>query len=160
MGPQLVRCGMQILDYPGLRTGYPLQWGRNLFVAECSHADEYEYAELVLQWGRNLFVAECRRGHAQLVEVVLASMGPQLVRCGMEIPDDRGARLRVASMGPQLVRCGMITSSLAHRLACGQLQWGRNLFVAEWRDGHDGSMPRMRLQWGRNLFVAECRPVP
>ena len=37
----------------------------------------------LLQWGRNLFVAECLQRGAALVKRGQASMGPQLVRCGM-----------------------------------------------------------------------------
>ena len=82
MGPQLVRCGMLRLC-ADCKVAYALQWGRNLFVAECAHrihaigieADGFNGAATCslrndihvithmagtrpLQWGRNLFVAE------------------------------------------------------------------------------------------------------
>ena len=84
MGPQLVRCGMRRLGRPDRFAGALLQWGRNLFVAECwicqgsitSAQDSFNGAAtcslrnarpslrsvrsaVELQWGRNLFVAEC-----------------------------------------------------------------------------------------------------
>ena len=83
MGPQHVRCGMNLLA--GRDTAYTrLQWGRNMFVAECAtlhilnllvitfngaatcslrnvrdNPDE-PWPWGTLQWGRNMFVAECR----------------------------------------------------------------------------------------------------
>ena len=57
MGPQLVRCGMPFANplTPPLNS---LQWGRNLFVAECN-ANAFRFISAFnLQWGRNLFVAE------------------------------------------------------------------------------------------------------
>ena len=131
MGPQLVRCGMYGLQrtfcpltlcFNGAATCSlrnaalrsrddigigPLQWGRNLFVAECGqHYDRRLLASgfngaatcslrnvekatvgvekaTLLQWGRNLFVAECLAPQRNGKVVAVASMGPQLVRCGM-----------------------------------------------------------------------------
>ena len=84
MGPQLVRCGMKsqylvnvpkITCFNGAATCslwnalflfflplylYTLQWGRNLFVAECKTSAKDMILGTWLQWGRNLFVAECR----------------------------------------------------------------------------------------------------
>ena len=83
MGPQLVRCGMTTTATGHLKSarGFngaatcslrnaggsrppsmlhdALQWGRNLFVAECSGTIDRDTGESLLQWGRNLFVAEC-----------------------------------------------------------------------------------------------------
>ena len=43
----------------GLPSRGPLQWGRNLIVAEGGAVAVYEYDRIeVLQWGRNLIVAE------------------------------------------------------------------------------------------------------
>ena len=57
MGPQLVRCGKLTMLLPS-RIANPLQWGRNLFVAESAkHIGNQRYADS-------------------------PSMGPQLVRCG------------------------------------------------------------------------------
>ena len=185
-----------------------LQWGRNLFVAECCLRPYPISDSPVLQWGRNLFVAECQ-AVVDPSHLCQASMGPQLVRCGMQsqinqweqvlerfngaatcsLRNERLCRLldrgftsfngaatcslrngmtgggvpawSGASMGPQLVRCGMngllqelcdnIKASMGPQLVrCGMLssgsslmssvvlQWGRNLFVAEWRDGRRG----------------------
>ena len=59
-----------------------------------------------LQWGRNFIVAETRVvGRTEDLDT-LASMGPQLYRCG-NCDTGQGRRLACpASMGPQLYRCG------------------------------------------------------
>ena len=82
MGPQLVRCGMP--NASGVKIGDTvLQWGRNLFVAECYTGAQNRTHVWMLQWGRNLFVAECGGRHVEIRQGTAASMGPQLVRCGM-----------------------------------------------------------------------------
>ena len=57
-------------------------------------------------------------------------------------------------MGPQLDSCGRLT--IAHKtLAAPELQWGRNLTVAEGCSGEVSNFRLYELQWGRNLTVAE-----
>ena len=113
-----------------------------------------------LQWGRNLFVAECNCWvYAKLVQYV-ASMGPQLVRCGMSIPSRVSGSMFCASMGPQLVRCGMKIVGNSTLDYYRTLQWGRNLFVAECPPGVCQDRDFRPLQWGRNLFVAEWVSAP
>ena len=58
MGPQHVRCGM-VAGGGACMTTASLQWGRNMFVAECRGMKPEKMKELNLQWGRNMFVAEC-----------------------------------------------------------------------------------------------------
>ena len=89
----------------------------------------------------------------------LPSMGPQLVRCGMHAGIRDGSHAKVPSMGPQLVRCGMQSRILQGIPGADLLQWGRNLFVAECHALSFRLMGRTFLQWGRNLFVAECGPA-
>ena len=132
MGPQHVRCGMDAVNASILASSYALQWGRNMFVAEC--------------------LLPVRTGSKPAVP----SMGPQHVRCGMNARNARAHQEIVPSMGPQHVRCGMLltvdvfspsyttfngaaTCSLRNVLSpttyhawCTVLQWGRNMFVAEW----------------------------
>ena len=76
---------------------------------------------------------------------------------------DRCAPKGVASMEPQLEGCGKRQEEQAHLLLL-QLQWSRNLRVAE--SEPCGSIPPVSalLQWSRNLRVAESlfagnRPV-
>ena len=63
----------------------------------------------MLQWGRNFIVAESWLRYSRFFFFGLASMGPQLHRCGK--PDTGPWRQLVsaqASMGPQLHRCGKV----------------------------------------------------
>ena len=130
-----------------------LQWGRNLFVAESRQVSNPTALTELLQWGRNLFVAESHtlqrdrdQGHVSfngaatcslrkekkggVFRHVRPSMGPQLVRCGKEAIGDRTLTAAGPSMGPQLVRCGKTGVNIA-AIVFIDLQWGRNLFVAE-----------------------------
>ena len=136
MGPQLVRCGMHTCMGYGGRGLDKLQWGRNLFVAEWSPPAGRPIAAWTLQWGRNLFVAECGPGPPAARDTRLASMGPQLVRCGMHT---RTCRTR------DCCRCfnGAATCSLRNDNRKQKVLWGS-----------------YKLQWGRNLFVAEWSPAP
>ena len=137
--------------------------------------------DMELQWGRNLFVAECAPAAGAHRPPGRASMGPQLVRCGMMACSHRkhqhhmlqwGRNLFVAecveyavwvhadgraSMGPQLVRCGMLVKVGQAMEASCALQWGRNLFVAECMHTGRRYIMAAMLQWGRNLFVAEWK---
>ena len=108
-----------------------LQWGRNFIVAEilqiaslgCSIMHSFNGAAILslrkcltpitllatvggLQWGRNFIVAEIVLLAVGFRIVMLASMGPQLYRCGnRQCAGSPWSRLD-ASMGPQLYRCG------------------------------------------------------
>ena len=114
-----------------IRSNSLLQWGRNLTVAEgCPKRRESKCAS-GLQWGRNLTVAEggalyflCHR-HAR------ASMGPQLDSCGRAFLVLAVRPLLLASMGPQLDSCGRRSATRRPVSTSRQLQWGRNLTVAE-----------------------------
>ena len=59
-----------------------LQWGRNFIVAEMSHRSANWPTGATLQWGRNFIVAEIRNIQHQRLRNSVASMGPQLYRCG------------------------------------------------------------------------------
>ena len=132
MGPQHVRCGMNAdLDKGRIRL-LTLQWGRNMFVAECPAIKPLiPIFANSLQWGRNMFVAECRRGIMAKLPMCDPSMGPQHVRCGMR-------RASAGSRGCSGSFNGAATCSLRndnwnnHPLLTSYiLQWGRNMFVAE-----------------------------
>ena len=61
-----------------------------------------------------------------------------------------------ASMGPQLDSCGRWVLRFYDLFTC-QLQWGRNLIVAEGLGSVICHSRISLLQWGRNLIVAEGR---
>ena len=131
MGPQLYRCGNHQEVTVDLEGVDGLQWGRNFIVAETrplggrqerrkdsfngaatlslrklSDTQQSIAAWVWLQWGRNFIVAETRLGERGAVRLVLASMGPQLYRCGNSDDPDTQDVGTSASMGPQLYRCG------------------------------------------------------
>ena len=60
-----------------------LQWGRNLIVAEGISLTVSAFVITMLQWGRNLIVAEGRYVYKS-VSTLTASMGPQLDSCGRD----------------------------------------------------------------------------
>ena len=131
-----------------------LQWGRNLIVAERRAERRAELAEVRASMGPQL--DSCGK---HLLGYVLgclgrASMGPQLDSCGKAIRPHKSFICAFASMGPQLDSCGKFgqfanvqrvqDASMGPQLdSCGklillmlgiqikQLQWGRNLIVAE-----------------------------
>ena len=119
-----------------------------------------------------------RRRHPRHLNNLYASMGPQHDSCGRERGPACAAELRPASMGPQHDSCGRKRVVRAGLWRAAELQWGRNMIVAEGSLGHalthdvHASMgpqhdscgrgtPRAnsriycRLQWGRNMIVAE-----
>ena len=82
MGPQLVRCGKLTSSLPRIRV-LPVCFNG---AATCSLRKAVFLAITMrakpeLQWGRNLFVAESWSRQVRS-RAFLASMGPQLVRCG------------------------------------------------------------------------------
>ena len=109
-----------------------LQWGRNFIVAEITFpprrpipgTSRFNGAATLslrkfdalymckwfhggLQWGRNFIVAEMRH-IAPILQALL-----------------------LASMGPQLYRCGNLPTMVALAAVVSVLQWGRNFIVAE-----------------------------
>ena len=115
---------------------YQLQWGRNFIVAETDRPERRRTVETnddtgfngaatlslrklsplqqavrpvsALQWGRNFIVAET------LILRIVPTRFWQL-----------------ASMGPQLYRCGNCHSRMLSKAFATMLQWGRNFIVAE-----------------------------
>src|SRR5579885_3739530 len=58
-------------------------------------------------------------------------------------------------MGPRLNSRGDEPYRDIARLTIQRLQWGRDLIVAETKDGEDCLLAVYKLQWGRDLIVAE-----
>ena len=181
MGPQLVRCGMfgspAYFSLMGM-----LQWGRNLFVAECDGSSSEPTAsqrasmgpQLVrcgmgrrdrgprgpgnrLQWGRNLFVAECPRWKPPMPENRSCFNGAATcsLRNAVEVVPDAPPVL-VASMGPQLVRCGMADAAEKSTMRCSGFNGAATCSLRNDTPTDKFAANVLKLQWGRNLFVAEC----
>ena len=145
-----------------------------------------EYAKTVskvlktLQWGRNMFVAECPQAGRIYGRDIRPSMGPQHVRCGMKALKTGDYLFYDPSMGPQHVRCGMPPSLYAVQLGTESFNGAatcslRNACLARPSALHNHTFngaatcslrnvnlaprdanPVLVLQWGRNMFVAEC----
>ena len=49
-----------------------LQWGRNMFVAECILITIGLFGLFHLQWGRNMFVAECVLSRVQYPQGIVS----------------------------------------------------------------------------------------
>ena len=155
MGPQLYRCG-NIASLPLYREPRECFNGAaTLSLRKLNLGRNGIFAVAELQWGRNFIVAETTRNSAMAVAGVVASMGPQLYRCGNVIPMteyyDRNKRFN-----------GAATLSLrkhAEGVLLGkrydELQWGRNFIVAETSLRCSDQLPSLSLQWGRNFIVAE-----
>ena len=135
MGPQLYRCGNEVIwastayaatsgfngaatlslrkrsgGLSNALTATPwLQWGRNFIVAETAASGGSYTCTGGLQWGRNFIVAETRYATPTMSRV-------------------------------------------------SALQWGRNFIVAEtWLHDRGDVRGVFTLQWGRNFIVAETR---
>ena len=108
MGPQLYRCGNGLISFVMIIVWMWLQWGRNFIVAETEVGEGHPACPFVLQWGRNFIVAEMSWDYPTCVGVVLASMRPQLYRCGNSAVAGVRATNTSASMRPQLYRCGNV----------------------------------------------------
>ena len=133
-----------------------LQWGRNMRVAE---SQDHRRAPRHRNPSMGPQHESCgKRRVAQGAGVMgLPSMGPQHESCGKP-HDHAGLRPRhVPSMGPQHESCGKYVEPLAFYDGGSDLQWGRNMRVAERRSCLGGRFLGVILQWGRNMRVAERR---
>ena len=178
MGPQLVRCGKHRRGV--LRALHALlQWGRNLFVAESLQLGDYSI------WHHHTFngAATCSLRKDNIM--------PDCLLCNWTFNGAATCSLRKAGLSVRYqssrrpfngaATCSLRKVTPASFLYTGSanLQWGRNLFVAESRGGYADfdlfCAPSMGpqlvrcgklllwqlllrgacLQWGRNLFVAE-----
>ena len=110
MGPQLYRCGNIVTWLTSSSMGTVLQWGRNFIVAETRH--------------RSL---DALRGDPRFNGAATLSLRKHVLGAGGV---EQGI---LASMGPQLYRCGNIVTWLTSSSMGTVLQWGRNFIVAETR---------------------------
>ena len=151
-----------------------LQWGRNFIVAEtcllsCSISARYACfngaATLSLRklhchdvvWKNSdsfngaatLSLRKPGKSYGACLARKVASMGPQLYRCGNFIAMMLSGKIAIASMGPQLYRCGNLARVTAPAWPERLLQWGRNFIVAETKKG--GGIPYL-------IFYASMGP--
>ena len=189
MGPQLYRCGNQSVTasprsslscFNGAATLSlrkpisicgstdpltTLQWGRNFIVAETCFSPLNRTECHWLQWGRNFIVAETSSPLTPLLSAVVASMGPQLYRCGNVTSPPYWAQRDYASMGPQLYRCGngllLIHLNLSLHASMGPQLYrcGNDLYVVRVVPRPGASMGPQLYRCG-NVFLDPRRGYP
>ena len=158
----------------------PLQWGRDLSVAEGVPLTGWSDATSAASMGPRPF-GRGRKKELSLDEQILyASMGPRPfgrgrsdmfsvdigrtseLQWGRDLSVAEGARsdqylrgLPEASMGPRPFGRGRSKTIMSAPLARRLLQWGRDLSVAEGSRRCKPPAGTISLQWGRDLSVAE-----
>ena len=182
MGPRPFGRGMS-MPSAGTSATRPLQWGRDLSVAEWRSLTTRSTTAAALQWGRDLSVAECAvhraaglmkesfngaatfrsRNECSLAgrpPLTAASMGPRPFGRGMERSLESGTVRRPRFNGAATFR----SRNVRRRPRC-KAQMPRFNGAATFRSrnaGLDVSHYRLDalLQWGRDLSVAECPQSP
>ena len=86
-----------------------LQWGRNMFVAECANQVAVPGYYFSLQWGRNMFVAECYAIRPDADWQGILQWGRNMFVAECNIDTCIITYISLPSMGPQHVRCGMVS---------------------------------------------------
>ena len=79
MGPRLVSRGKPVRNRKGKEILLPLQWGRDLLVAERLREGVKANAVSMLQWGRDLLVAESSRPNSIPISARLLQWGRDLL---------------------------------------------------------------------------------
>ena len=82
-------------------------------------------------------------------------MGPQHESCGKPYLGIFRPDRCLPSMGPQHESCGKLSDGGGGAFEVQNLQWGRNMRVAERSPGVVRLRWAIILQWGRNMRVAE-----
>ena len=108
-----------------------LQWGRNFIVAEMYVKAAMANPNQTLQWGRNFIVAEIRLGGRHKKSDGLLQWGRNFIVAEIGLSWMGFLCSSVASMGPQLYRCGNYRRTRRGVATSSELQWGRNFIVAE-----------------------------
>ena len=107
MGPQLYRCGNQKRNRLPEQSLFCFNGAATLSLRKLTMGDIDRTMYALLQWGRNFIVAEM---YMKMMDVFAQ---------------------KVASMGPQLYRCGNSRARHSRYVMGSVLQWGRNFIVAE-----------------------------
>ena len=131
-----------------------LQWGRDLSVAEGSSSGSNDTNFRVASMGPRPFGRGRARKNPTMARVPgfngAATFRSRKVHDGRKVRGDEGR----ASMGPRPFGRGRRTA-YAPPNPVNQLQWGRDLSVAEGGECGERGGVEQGLQWGRDLSVAE-----
>ncbi len=109
----------------------------------------------VLQWGRDIIVADRRCTRPRFPSAARASMGPRHHRRGSLTQARFVCALDGRFNGAATSSSRIVRSSRGEELNLLELQWGRDIIVAD----RSSKMQRARLpntlQWGRDIIVAD-----
>ncbi len=130
MGPRLDSRGNEECGHEFSEDTIPLQWGRDLIVAETTPLVASAPVASTLQWGRDLIVAETAHVELKWIGAATLQWGRDLIVAETCVKPAYSPPALAASMGPRLDSRGNIVD------ACDTdefkaLQWGRDLIVAE-----------------------------
>ena len=167
--------------YPHISGQGELQWSRNFIVAEISGSVTASLSIESLQWSRNFIVVEMPPVVKQQIKAAMASMEPQLYRCGnvagsgsavLSTSSFNGAAtLSLRKFTARALSCtgiicfnGAATLSLRKYVGVFGKECGSAASMEPqlYRCGNpvpqcmQARLPDM-LQWGRNFIVAETR---
>ena len=131
MGPQLYRCGNYRTALVHFHSGGRFNGAATLSLRKFAIPMKAAAATPTLQWGRNFIVAE-----------ILQRL-------------KRTLRHRLASMGPQLYRCGNYRTALVHFHSGGRFNGAATLSLRKFAIPMKAAAATPTLQWGRNFIVAE-----
>ena len=133
-----------------------LQWGRNFIVAEiCHRASVTVRAGAWLQWGRNFIVAEIWPCWGVWRRRALASMGPQLYRCGNADHKRATCERRCSFNGAATLSLRKSVPGLGLRVPARGFNGAATLSLRKCSAMGYVCCLTIKLQWGRNFIVAE-----
>ncbi len=177
MGPRHHRRGSEAFDALAMPTD-PLQWGRDIIVADRRALGPRPHAEQALQWGRDIIVADRSLTRTRLTVNTKLQWGRDIIVADRRCTRPRFRSAARASMGPRHHRRG---SSIVVKSPCkGKLGFNgaatsssriEQIGAQDSRDHHcfNGAATsssriagvialaclRSSLQWGRDIIVAD-----
>ena len=159
MEPQLYRCGNTDTPAGSNQPHHGFNGAATLSLRKYRYACWIKPATPWLQWSRNFIVAEIPIRLLDQTSHTMASMEPQLYRCGNQ---DAIERADGPSTGLQWSRNFIVAEIDAGANKIDRrslLQWSRNFIVAEICIDLASSLQLTQLQWSRNFIVAEIPSV-
>ena len=183
MGPQLYRCGNGVPDPVWDQEKRCFNGAATLSLRKFYNRGHTPYDPASFNGAATLSLRKCPGKHRAQI-VALASMGPQLYRCGNGGAVIVGALVLLSLQWGRNFIVAEIIVCKGTLVVVPSLQWGRNFIVAEMHApgrghragrpcfngaatlslrkcvGHGSRRPAgFSLQWGRNFIVAEMPPT-